>query len=129
MSAGTVPSNATIKDPGFPTERENYLTNSRGFLSWACTLDHKRIGVMYLIGVTAAFGFAGLLALAIRMHLFDSEGWMFKGEGANNTYNQVFTLHGAIMVFLFIIPSIPAALGNFMVPDPCWAQGRRLPPA
>ncbi|MCL4157997.1 UNVERIFIED_CONTAM: hypothetical protein GTU68_054085 [Idotea baltica] len=85
-------------------------------MSWIFTLDHKRIGVMYLIGVTCAFAFAGLLALAIRLHLLSPDGAMFKGENANNIYNQVFTLHGAVMVFLFIIPSIPAALGNFLVP-------------
>jgi len=126
MSAGTLPSGAKVRDPGFPTSSENYLTNSRGFLSWACTLDHKRIGVMYLIGVTAAFFAAGLLALFIRLHLLDPDGWLLHssifrwwfGEGRqpNDIYNQVFTLHGAIMVFLFIIPSVPAALGNFLVP-------------
>ncbi|MGB7344062.1 MAG: cbb3-type cytochrome c oxidase subunit I [Pirellulaceae bacterium] len=116
MSAGSIPSGAQIRDPGYPTQSENYLTNSKGILTWLCTLDHKRIGVMYLIGVTVAFAFAGLLALAIRLHLLTPDGAMFKGENANNIYNQVFTLHGAVMVFLFIIPSIPAALGNFLVP-------------
>ncbi len=111
MSAGSLPSNATIRDPGYPTASENYLTNSKGFLSWMFTLDHKRIGVMYLIGVTSAFAFAGLLALGIRLQLMQPDGPM-----SNDAYNRVFTLHGAIMVFLFIIPSIPAALGNFLVP-------------
>ncbi|MBB3205127.1 cytochrome c oxidase subunit 1 [Rhodopirellula rubra] len=106
----------TSRDPGYPTDRENYLTNSSGILSWIFTLDHKRIGLMYLVGVMTAFAVGGLLALAIRLHLLDPEGWMFTGAEANNIYNQVFTLHGAIMVFLFIIPSIPAALGNFLVP-------------
>tara|TARA_R110002049_G_scaffold285698_1_gene466729 strand:- start:131450 stop:133099 length:1650 start_codon:yes stop_codon:yes gene_type:complete len=85
-------------------------------LTWIFTLDHKRIGMMYLFGVTFAFCVAGLLALAIRLHLFQPDGMLFKGADANNYYNQVFTLHGAIMVFLFIIPSVPAALGNFLVP-------------
>ncbi len=116
MSTGSIPSGTKINDPGFPTQRENYLTNSRGFLSWAFTLDHKRIGVMYLFGVLAAFSLAGLLALALRWHLYQPDGMMFKGAGGNDLYNQVFTLHGAIMVFLFIIPSVPAALGNFLVP-------------
>jgi cytochrome c oxidase subunit 1 len=116
MSAGSIPSGAQIRDPGYPTHSENYLTNSKGISTWLFTLDHKRIGVMYLIGVTLAFAFAGLLALAIRLHLLSPDGAMFKGENANNIYNQVFTLHGAVMVFLFIIPSIPAALGNFLVP-------------
>ncbi len=59
---------------------------------------------------------AGVLAMLIRLHLFQPDGMIFKGAEANNYYNQVFTLHGAIMVFLFIIPSVPAALGNFLVP-------------
>ena len=116
MSSGSLPSGTKVRDPGFPTQRENYLTNSKGFLSWAFTLDHKRIGVMYLVGVTVAFFAAGLLALGIRWHLFIPDGMLFRGATGNDTYNQVFTLHGAIMVFLFIIPSVPAALGNFLVP-------------
>lgn len=114
MATTTVPSGS--RDPGYPTPHENYLTNSSGILSWMFTLDHKRIGLMYLVGVMTAFAVGGLLALGIRLHLLDPEGWMFTGAEANNIYNQVFTLHGAIMVFLFIIPSVPAALGNFLVP-------------
>ncbi len=105
-----------VRDPGFPTRQDNYLTHSKGILSWMFTLDHKRIGLMYLVGVMTAFTIAGFLALGIRLHLLSPEGWLFTGPEANNWYNQVFTLHGAIMVFLFIIPSIPAALGNFLVP-------------
>ncbi|MCC9600106.1 cbb3-type cytochrome c oxidase subunit I [Stieleria sp. JC731] len=125
MSVGSVPAGYEVKDPGYPTPEENYLTNSRGLLTWVFTLDHKRIGVMYLVGVSLAFLVAGLLALGIRLHLFAPDGWLFNNEffkwlapdkAPNDIYNQVFTLHGAIMVFLFIIPSIPAALGNFLVP-------------
>ncbi|MFK7734965.1 MAG: cbb3-type cytochrome c oxidase subunit I [Pirellulaceae bacterium] len=98
-----------------PEEREakeNFLVNTKGFLSWALTLDHKRIGLMYLVGVMSAFFIAGMLALLIRLELMTpNNNWM-----NNQVYNQVFTLHGAIMVFLFIIPSVPAALGNFLVP-------------
>ncbi|MEM9643884.1 MAG: cbb3-type cytochrome c oxidase subunit I [Planctomycetota bacterium] len=121
MSSGSRPAN--VRDPGFPTERENYLTNSKGVMSWIFTLDHKRIGLMYLVGTATAFLVGGLLALGIRLHLFHpegalfSDGWLGMTDADKNTiYNQVFTLHGAIMVFLFIIPSIPAALGNFLVP-------------
>ncbi|PAY20354.1 cytochrome c oxidase subunit I [Rhodopirellula sp. SM50] len=125
MSAGSVPSGYEVNDPGYPTPQENYLTNSKGILSWAFTLDHKRIGMMYLIGVTSAFLLGGLLALGIRLHLFAPDGilfnnalfqWLAPDKAPNDIYNQVFTLHGAIMVFLFIIPSVPAALGNFLVP-------------
>lgn len=109
-------SNSTTLNPGYASDSENYLKNTSGLLSWLFTLDHKRIGIMYLIGILTAFAAGGVLALSIRAHLLDPNGWLFKGENANNIYNQVFTLHGAIMVFLFIIPSIPAALGNFLVP-------------
>jgi len=90
----------------------HFLNHSSGFLSWALTLDHKRIGLMYLVGVMSSFALGGMFALMIRIHLWNfKDGWL-----SNQTYNQVFTLHGAIMVFLFIIPSIPAALGNFLLP-------------
>lgn len=125
MSAGKISSGYEIDDPGYPTPEENYLTNSKGLLSWIFTLDHKRIGVMYLVGVSVAFLVAGLLAIGIRLHLMSPDGWFLEtgavkaitgDKPTNDVYNQVFTLHGAIMVFLFIIPSVPAALGNFLVP-------------
>jgi len=116
MSAGSIPAGSKVRDPGFPTASENFLTNSKGVLTWLFTLDHKRIGLMYLVGVVSAFAIGGILALGIRLHLFQPDGALFTGANANNLYNQVFTLHGAIMVFLFIIPSVPAALGNFLVP-------------
>jgi cytochrome c oxidase subunit I len=99
-------------NPGDVPDSDNYLKNSSGILSWMFTLDHKRIGVMYLIGILTSFFAGGILALVLRAHLLKPEGTLF----SNDAYNQVFTLHGAIMVFLFIIPSIPAALGNFLVP-------------
>ncbi len=105
-------STTNVLNPGYASDSENYLKNSTGILSWMFTLDHKRIGIMYLIGILSAFALGGALALAIRAHLLEPDGTLF----TNDQYNQVFTLHGAIMVFLFIIPSIPAALGNFLVP-------------
>ena len=91
---------------------ENFLTESKGWKSWFFTLDHKRIGIMYLIGVMGAFALAGIFALILRAELF-TPNEMFL---SNTNYNRMFTLHGAIMVFVFIIPSIPAALGNFVLP-------------
>jgi cytochrome c oxidase subunit 1 len=91
---------------------ENYLEGSKGLMSWLITLDHKRIGIMYLISVIAAFFLGGVFALLVRLELL-TQGETIMGPDA---YNQVFTLHGAVMVFLFIIPSIPAALGNFFLP-------------
>ncbi len=96
---------------------DNYLTHSRGFLSWALTLDHKRIGVMYLAAVCSAFLLGGIFAMLLRTELLmpkqgPEDIFLF----SRDAYNQLFTLHGAIMVFLFIIPGIPAALGNFILP-------------
>jgi cytochrome c oxidase subunit 1 len=95
---------------------DNYLNHSSGLLSWLFTLDHKRIGVMYLIAVLSAFTLGGFFALGVRTELVapNVEGG-FQMVSADQ-YNQLFSLHGAIMVFLFIIPSIPAALGNFVLP-------------
>ena len=92
---------------------DNYLTFKRGIMSWLVTLDHKRIGVMYLAAVLVSFFVGGVMALLVRTKL------LFPGEVSWMTaeqYNKAFTLHGAIMVFLVIIPSIPAALGNFVLP-------------
>ncbi len=91
---------------------ENYLTHDRGLLTWIATLDHKRIGVMYLVGILSSFFLGGMMALAIRAELFTPDK-MFLSE---NKYNEFFTVHGAVMTFLFIIPGIPAALGNFVLP-------------
>src|SRR5919205_598193 len=91
---------------------DNYLTHDKGILSWIFTLDHKRIGVMYLCSVLTAFALGGLFALLVRTELLAPGHTIMDAD----TYNQMFTLHGAIMVFLVIIPGIPAALGNFVLP-------------
>ncbi len=97
--------------PGDPPE-PSYLTVKRGFRNWVVTLDHKRIGVMYLIGIMTSFLLGGVFALLVRTELF------FPGSQlvTESQYNQLFTLHGAVMVFLVIIPGLPAALGNFSLP-------------
>ena len=91
---------------------DNYLTHTRGILSWLLTLDHKRIGLMYLVSVLGAFFMGGVFALLLRTPPLTPEGAIMEQA----QYNQAFTLHGAIMVFLVIIPSVPAALGNFILP-------------
>ena len=108
----------TTRNKIFGTPETNFLNHSKGFASWAFTLDHKRIGIMYLIGVTLALFLAGFFALVLRSHLFSFDGASlpFYGKLNNATYNQMFTLHGAVMVFSFIIPSVPAALGNIVLP-------------
>lgn len=90
---------------------ENYLQGG-GLWSWLTTVDHKRIGVMYLATTFLFFLVGGILAMMIRAELF-TPGETIMGA---NMYNKVFTLHGAIMIFLFLIPVIPAGLGNFFLP-------------
>ncbi len=103
---------AETRNKLFGTPEVNYLNCTKGWKSWAFTLDHKRIGVMYLVGVTAALFLAGAFALVLRSHLFKFDSNMLSYDN----YNKMFTLHGAVMVFAFIIPSVPAALGNFVLP-------------
>jgi cytochrome c oxidase subunit 1 len=102
--------------PAAPTydtpESDNYLIHDKGFLSWLLTLDHKRIGVMYTVSVLLSFLVGGIFALLVRTELLTPGRTFIDAD----TYNHFFTLHGAVMVFLVIIPSIPAALGNFVLP-------------
>ncbi|MFB3779244.1 MAG: cytochrome c oxidase subunit I [Bryobacteraceae bacterium] len=90
----------------------DYLNESRGLRSWLFTLDHKRIGVLYFWSTLVAFILGGVFAMLIRLELLTPKQTLMTAD----TYNKVFTLHGAIMIFLFIIPSIPAAFGNFVLP-------------
>jgi cytochrome c oxidase subunit I len=90
----------------------DFYKASSGLRSWIFTLDHKRLGIMYLIATTAAFAAGGIFALLVRTELLTPGRTIMDPDA----YNKVFTLHGAIMVFLFIIPSIPGALGNFFLP-------------
>ncbi|MDX2127725.1 MAG: cytochrome c oxidase subunit I [Chloroherpetonaceae bacterium] len=90
----------------------HYLNSPQGLWSWLSTVDHKRIGLMYLFSVMFFFFVAGVFAILLRFELINPG----KDIVGPDSYNQLFTLHGAIMVFLFIIPAIPAALGNFVLP-------------
>ncbi|MFT5171278.1 MAG: cytochrome c oxidase subunit 1 [Candidatus Marinamargulisbacteria bacterium] len=101
----------------------NFFKAKTGLRSWLFTLDHKRIGIMYLFFVCASFGLGGLFAVALRLELLSPDKIIFNA----NQYNQLFTLHGAVMVFLFIIPSIPAALGNFILPIQLGAKDVAFP--
>src|SRR5210317_1344119 len=91
---------------------QNYLNEPKGLKSWLFTLDHKRIGLMYLFAIMFFFFFGGVLAVLIRLELLNPGMDIMEAD----TYNQMFTLHGAIMIFLFVIPSIPSALGNLILP-------------
>jgi cytochrome c oxidase subunit I len=90
----------------------NYLEVKKGLFSWIFTLDHKRIGLLYLYSVGSFFLVGAALGVLMRLELFNPGGDIIEAQ----TYNQVFTLHGVIMIFLFIIPSIPAVFGNFFLP-------------
>jgi cytochrome c oxidase subunit 1 len=111
---------------------DNYLNHTRGVMSWAFTLDHKRIGLMYMIGILASFLLAGLFAIMVRTmlwHPLTAEAGASQGalNSAHDLYNHMFTLHGAVMVFMFIIPSVPAILGNFILPMQLGAKDVAFP--
>jgi cytochrome c oxidase subunit 1 len=90
----------------------HYLNNGYGIRSWLLTRDHKRIALLYLAGVTFFFFVGGAMAVMIRLELATPPGDLVSDE----TYNKLFTMHGVLMVFFFLIPAIPAVLGNFLVP-------------
>jgi cytochrome c oxidase subunit I len=101
----------------------HYWNATRGFKSWALTVDHKRIGMMYLMAILAAFFLGGMFAILVRLELLTPQQTIVGAK----TYNQLFTLHGAVMVFLFLVPSIPAALGNFFLPMQLGAKDVAFP--
>jgi cytochrome c oxidase subunit 1 len=90
----------------------DYIDATKGWKSWAFTIDHKRLGLMYLAGTMLFFLVGGAFAVSLRTELLTPQTDIFSAT----TYNKLFTLHGAVMVFLVIIPSVPAALGNFLLP-------------
>ncbi len=103
--------------------RENYLNVNYGVKSWLLTEDHKRIALMYLVAITFFFFLGGAFATLIRLELLTPQGDLV----SSHTYNKLFTLHGIIMVFLFLIPAIPATLGNFLVPIMLGAKDLAFP--
>jgi len=110
---------ATVEEPRggggdgeYRGERKNYLTDGYGILSWLLTTDHKRIGLLYMVSITIFFFVGGAAATLIRLELMTPSGDIVQAE----TYNKLFTLHGVAMTFFFLIPSIPAVFGNFLVP-------------
>jgi cytochrome c oxidase subunit I len=98
------------REPQLP--KQHYLNAGYGVRSWLFTIDHKRIALLYLASVTFMFFLGGIYAAAIRLELVTPPGDMFSSE----TYNKLFTGHGVLMVFFFLIPTIPAVLGNFLIP-------------
>src|ERR1700757_3509481 len=113
MATATVPA----------VERENYLNKGYGIKSWLLTTDHKRIALLYLITITFFFFIGGFFALLIRLELLTPSGDLVQAD----TYNKLFTMHGQVMVFFFLIPAVPAVLGNFLIPIMIGAKDLAFP--
>src|ERR1700756_4158483 len=101
----------------------NYLNADYGWRSWLFTLDHKRIALLYLVSITFFFVIGGTFPFLMRIRLVEPQGALVRPE----TYNKLFTMHGIIMIFFFLIPSIPAVLGNFVVPMMIGARDLAFP--
>jgi cytochrome c oxidase subunit I len=106
-----------------PLERENYLNKEYGIGSWLLTTDHKRIALLYLLSITFFFFIGGFFALLIRLELLTPAGDLVQAD----TYNKLFTMHGQVMVFFFLIPAVPAVLGNFLLPIMIGAKDLAFP--
>jgi cytochrome c oxidase subunit 1 len=106
-----------------PKPKVNYLTNGFTLRSWLLTKDHKRIAILYLLSVSAFFALGGVYASLIRLELLTPQSDLLE----SGSYNRVFTQHGIIMVFFFLIPSIPAILGNFLIPIMIGAKDLAFP--
>jgi len=104
-------------------ERENYLNTEYGIKSWLLTTDHKRIALLYLLAITFFFFIGGFFALIIRLELLTPAGDLVQAD----TYNKMFTMHGQVMVFFFLIPAVPAVLGNFLMPIMIGAKDLAFP--
>ena len=106
-----------------PAKTRNYLNVDYGALSWLLTKDHKRIGILYMISISVMFILGGFFAMMMRLELLTPEGDLLTSD----TYNKFFTLHGIVMIFFFLIPSIPAVLGNFILPIQLGAKDLAFP--
>ena len=104
-------------------ESHDYLSAGTGIRSWLLTTDHKRIGILYAVTVAAFFLMGGVFALLVRTELA-APGETIVGQ---DQFNQLFTLHGVVMVFLVIIPAIPGILGNFVLPIQIGAKDVAFP--
>jgi cytochrome c oxidase subunit I len=125
MSTGTgdVYGTAAVVPPDAGRPPVNYLNADYSLKSWLLTTDHKRIAILYLISITVMFFLGGIFALLIRLELLTPAGDLLSSE----TYNKMFTMHGIVMIFFFLIPSIPAVLGNFLVPMMLGARDLAFP--
>jgi cytochrome c oxidase subunit 1 len=103
---------AVVPDENGHLRENNYLNCDKGLKSWLFTLDHKRIAILYLVTILAFFLVGGVAALTMRYHLAMPQAQVISPD----LYNALFTLHGVLMIFLFIVPGIPATMGNFLLP-------------
>src|SRR3978361_2157556 len=110
------PLDTILRDPRTPRSTigrpPGYLPEQHTLPSWFLSTDHKRIGLMYLAAITFFFIIGAITAGAIRLSLIVPNGQIF----SNDTYNKFFTIHGVVMVWFFLIPSIPNTFGNFLIP-------------
>lgn len=95
-----------------PPDAPNYIETDWSLKSWLLTVDHKRIAILYLISVSAFFLVGGFFAMLIRLELLTPQGDLVTAD----MYNRLFSQHGIVMIFFFLIPSIPAVFGNFVLP-------------
>ncbi|MBK8901638.1 MAG: cytochrome c oxidase subunit I [Anaerolineaceae bacterium] len=116
-------SGARVAEAAPPVRHKHYLNESYTARSWLLTTDHKRIGILYMIAVTFFFAVGGVAATAVRLELLTPYGDLVQAE----TYNKLFTIHGVIMVWFFLIPSIPNTLGNFLIPLMIGAEDLAFP--
>jgi len=105
------------------TERHSYLDAPYGLKAWLLTKDHKRIAMLYLMSITVFFAIGGMFAAGIRIELLTPKGDFVTAD----LYNKLFTMHGIVMIFFFLIPSIPATLGNFLIPIMCGTKDLAFP--
>jgi cytochrome c oxidase subunit 1 len=101
----------------------DYLNVEHSWQSWFFTTDHKRIAILYLISISVFFFIGGTFAGLMRLELLTPRGDLFNSD----TYNKLFTMHGIVMIFFFLIPSIPAVLGNFLIPIMVGARDLAFP--
>src|SRR5258707_4430103 len=103
--------------------KKTYINAEDGMLSWLLTGDHKRIAILYLISITFFCFIGGAFAGLIRLELLTPQPDLM----ASDTYNKMFTMHGIIMIFLFLVPSVPATIGNFVIPIMVGARDLAFP--
>src|SRR5437762_2863263 len=99
-------------EPQLTMPESHYINEDYGIRSWLLTKDHKRIAILYLISISFFFALGGAMAVLIRLELTTPEGDLVQPD----IYNRLFTMHGILMIFFFMIPGIPGVLGNFLIP-------------